>query len=133
MSKPLVIDRDKCTECHACELRCSFVHYGVFNANKSGIRIAAQWPDLPAVRLCRQCEDPACLDACPSGALVRDAGGAVHVHRDDCIGCEACVSACPYDGIWMDPLTTVAVKCDTCGGKYECVAGCMVGALSIGQ
>lgn len=133
MSKPLKVHVEKCTECHSCELKCSFVHLGVFNANKSGVRIVNHWPDLPAARVCRQCEDPACLPACPVEALVRTAEGAVRVNYDECIGCAACVEACPYDGIWLDPLSNVAIKCDTCEGRYECVAECATSALSIGE
>ncbi len=133
MAKSLVVDKSICTECRACELRCSFAHFGVFNPNKAGIRIVARWPELPHVRLCRQCDDPSCLDACPVGALERGEDGVVHVKWEDCTGCGACVEACPYDGIWLDPLSGVAIKCDTCGGEYQCVAGCMAGALSIGE
>jgi carbon-monoxide dehydrogenase iron sulfur subunit len=130
VSKPLLVDVKKCTECRSCELKCSFVHYGVFNSGKSGVRIVSRWPDLPAARICRQCEDPSCLPACPVEALVRTANGAIKVLRDLCTGCAACVDACPYDGIWLDPLSGLAVKCDTCEGRYECVPGCFTGALS---
>jgi carbon-monoxide dehydrogenase iron sulfur subunit len=133
MSKPLKVDIAKCTECRACELKCSFVHFGVFNAHKSGVRIVSRWPELPGARVCRQCAEPACLPACPVEALVRTSDGAVKVLYEECTGCGACVDACPYDGIWLDPLSGVAVKCDTCEGRYECVPECAVGALSIGE
>jgi len=132
-TKLALVVNDKCTECRACELKCSFVHFGVFNPHKSGIRIISDWPKLPRVRLCVQCEDPACLPACPVGALVRTDGGAVRVLYDECTGCGSCVAACPYDGIWLDPLSNVAIKCDTCAGRFECVAGCFAGALSVGE
>ncbi len=130
MPKRLVLDAPKCTECRTCELKCSFVHFGVYNPNKSGIRIVSCWPDLPAARICRQCEDPDCLPACPSDALVLIAGGVVQIRYDQCTGCGNCVEACPYDGIWLDPLSGVAVKCDTCAGRWECVPDCFPGALS---
>lgn len=126
----LSIELEKCTECRTCELKCSMVHFGVFNSNKAGIRIIPVWPGLPKARLCRQCEQPDCLPACPTGALVLTKEGNVKVNHEDCIGCEACVEACPYDGIWMDPLMNVAVKCDTCEGRFECVPGCFVTALA---
>ena len=130
MTQRLIVDVEKCTECRACELKCSFVHFGLFNANKSGVRIVSDWPELPRARVCVQCEDPACLPACPVEALVRTAGGAVQVLYEECIGCGDCVAACPYDGVWLDPLSGVAVKCDTCAGRFECVADCFAGALS---
>lgn len=133
MTQRLIVDTEKCTECRACELRCSFVHFGTFNPNKSGVRIASSWPELPRARVCIQCDDPACLPACPVEALVRTDAGIVKVLYEECIGCGDCVAACPYDGIWLDPLSQVAVKCDTCEGRFECVAGCFADALSVGD
>ena len=129
--KHLVFDAQKCTECRACELKCSFVHFGVYNPYKSGIRIVTDWPALATARLCRQCEDPDCLPACPSDALVLISGGVVQVRHDQCTGCGNCVEACPYDGIWLDPLSGLAVKCDTCDGRWECVPDCFAGALGV--
>ena len=131
MTKKLIVEVAKCTECRACELKCSFVHFGVFNERKSGIRIVSNWPALPRARVCIQCEDPQCLPACPTEALEINESGSVTVLHDLCIGCGACVEACPYDGIWLDPLSGLAVKCDTCDGRFECVTICYAGALSI--
>lgn len=131
MAQRLVIDAIKCTECRACELKCSFVHFGAFNARKSGVRIVSSWPELARARVCIQCEEPECLPACPTEALVVTESGSITVLHDTCTGCESCVDACPYDGIWMDPLSGLAVKCDTCDGRFECVAVCLAGALSI--
>jgi carbon-monoxide dehydrogenase iron sulfur subunit len=131
MPSRLSVDIEKCTECRTCELKCSFVHFGVFNSNKAGVRIVPNWPDLPQARICRQCDEPECLPACPTGALVLTDDGNVKVMYEDCIGCEACVDACPYDGIWLDPLSGVVVKCDTCEGRFECVQDCFVQALSV--
>jgi Fe-S-cluster-containing hydrogenase component 2 len=131
MVQRLIVDVVKCTECRACELKCSFGHFGVFNARKSGVRIVSNWPDLARARVCIQCEEPECLPACPTGALVFTESGSIAVLHDLCTGCESCVEACPYDGIWMDPLSGLAVKCDTCDGRFECVEVCFAGALSI--
>jgi len=133
MVQRLIVDIEKCTECRACELKCSFVHFGLFNPGKSGIRIVSDWPELPRARVCIQCEEPACLPACPTGALVLTKAGVVEVVHELCIGCGLCVDACPYDGIWLDPLSDIAVKCDTCAGRFECVATCFAGALSVGE
>ncbi len=127
----LVVDVGKCTECRACELKCAYVHFVVFNPNKSGVRIVSDWPELPRARVCIQCEDPECLPACPSGALELTADGVVKVLYEDCDSCALCVEACPYDGIWLDPLSGLAIKCDTCGGRFECVPICFADALSV--
>jgi Fe-S-cluster-containing dehydrogenase component len=131
MAKRLVIDLGKCTECRTCELKCSFVHFQVYNSKKAGIQILSQWPEQPAARLCIQCKEPDCLPACPSDAMVFTPERSVKVLYEVCIGCASCVDACQYDGVWIDPLNNVAIKCDTCEGNYRCVADCIVGALRI--
>ena len=133
MTRRLLVDTETCTECRACELKCSFVHFGLFNSNKSGVRFVPQWPELPRARICIQCADPECLPACPTEALVLNDEGVVKVLAELCDGCSMCVAACPYDGIWLDPLSEMAVKCDTCDGRFECVVYCFVGALSVGE
>jgi len=133
MTQRLIVDVSLCTECRACELTCSFVHFGVFNGRKSGVRIESEWPELPRARVCAQCHDPACLLSCPEEALVLSEQGVVRVQYELCSGCGSCVEACPFDGIWLDPLSGVAVKCDTCEGRFECLAHCFAGALSEGE
>jgi carbon-monoxide dehydrogenase iron sulfur subunit len=131
MPKRLEIITEKCTECRTCSMKCSFVHFTVYNPNKGGIQITPNWPDLPRIHLCQQCADPACYPACPNEAMEITAEGVVKIIYENCIGCGLCVDACPYDGVWLDPLTGIAVKCDTCEGRFECVADCFAGALSI--
>jgi carbon-monoxide dehydrogenase iron sulfur subunit len=133
MTKQLLIDVKKCTECRTCELKCSFVHFAVYNPNKSGVRIVSKWPELPRGRVCIQCVDPACLPVCPNETLQLSERGVVTVRYEQCISCGACVDACPFDGVWLDPLSNVAVKCDTCGGQFRCVADCFAGALNVSE
>lgn len=133
MTKQLLIDVKKCTECRTCELKCSFVHFRVYNLNKSGVRILTNWPEPARGQVCIQCEDPACLPACPNESLELTGQGVVIIKYDQCIGCGACVAECAYDGVWLDPLSNVAVKCDTCSGQFLCVADCFAGALSVSE
>jgi len=133
MTERLIVDVSSCTECRTCELQCSFTHWEVFNAGKSGIHIVSAWPELPQALVCRQCDEPECLEACPVEALVYTEAGALQVLCDECTGCGACVEACSYGGIWLDPQSGVAIKCDTCDGRFECIARCFAGALSSGE
>jgi len=47
--------------------------------------------------MCQHCENPPCVDVCPTGASFRRADGIVMVDRHTCIGCRYCMMACPYN------------------------------------
>jgi len=49
------------------------------------------------------CKDPECLTGCPTGAIFRDAKGAVDIDPLTCIGCFDCATQCPYNAISMVP------------------------------
>ena len=46
--------------------------------------------------LCQHCENPPCVDVCPTAASMKRADGIVLVDRHACIGCRYCMMACPY-------------------------------------
>lgn len=48
---------------------------------------------------CQHCENPACLDVCPTGATQQREDGIVWVDNELCIGCKSCMTACPYEGV----------------------------------
>jgi anaerobic carbon-monoxide dehydrogenase iron sulfur subunit len=122
---------ESCSDCRACELECSFVHFRLFNRNKSAIRITPDWPQPTHAAVCRQCDVAGCLEACPTGALHRTGSGPLQFRADDCVQCGACVEACPYDSIWLDASSGRVVGCDTCDGRYRCTQVCVTGALTL--
>ncbi len=76
--------------------------------NRAGSKTDAQWirkvglsdPQSGHRRflpmMCQHCENPPCVDVCPTGASFKRADGIVLVNRHICIGCRYCMMACPY-------------------------------------
>lgn len=129
MSKVLIVEPDKCTSCRLCELACSEQAVGAFQPSRAHIQVAIHADEafyFPSV--CIQCADAACVEACPTEALVRDPNtGAVVVVAEKCDACGDCVDACPYGAIRC--VDELARKCDLCGGDPQCVQYCTAGAL----
>ncbi len=46
--------------------------------------------------VCKHCEEAGCLEACPTGSIVRTEVGSVLVQNDVCNGCGYCVVSCPF-------------------------------------
>ncbi|MFZ5918001.1 MAG: 4Fe-4S dicluster domain-containing protein [Chloroflexota bacterium] len=144
MSRMILFDEARCTNCHLCEMYCSLVfgQRGVYEYRPSiaRIRVVENDDDTRYVaHVCLQCEAPACVDACPTGALYKDpATGIVVVDAGECTGCEMCVDACEFDCIFIvgGPSTGSgqrhAVKCEVCDDPL-CVRACAVKALTVGE
>jgi len=49
---------------------------------------------------------------------------------DGCNGDPACVPACPYGAMYFDTVSQYALACDLCGGDPQCVKYCYPGAVS---
>ena len=102
----MVIDTAKCTSgCDACVRGCNEEH-GLTGFGRPATD--AQWIRKVTVRdretarvaslplMCQHCENPPCVDVCPTGASFRRADGIVLVDKHTCIGCRYCMMACPY-------------------------------------
>jgi formate dehydrogenase iron-sulfur subunit len=65
--------------------------------------------------VCRHCEVAGCLEACPTGAIVRTETGGVFVQDDVCNGCGYCTVACPFGVVQRRPQPRPGA-----GGAFKC-------------
>ena len=88
--------------------------------------------------VCKHCTEAACLDVCPTGALMRTEFGTVVVQQDVCNGCGYCVSACPFGVIERREEDGRAWKCTLCydrlgaGLEPACAKACPTESIQFG-
>lgn len=71
-------------------------------------------------RICNHCLNPACVAACPSGALYkRGEDGIVLLDQNRCRAWRACVPACPYKKTYFNWHTGKSEKCILCFPRLE--------------
>lgn len=124
------VNSEKCIGCNLCEYACSLEKAGEINPLKSRIRVMRMHPFINLAVVCKLCENPACVAACPRGALVQsEETRVIRVDNKKCDGCGLCLEACPYGAIQYDEDTDAVVVCDLCDGKPACKEICPVEAI----
>ena len=89
--------------------------------------------------VCKHCERAGCLEACPTGAIIRNEFGDVYVQPDICNGCGYCVIACPFGVIDVDRQDGRAWKCTLCydrqkdGLEPACAKACPTQSIQFGE
>lgn len=138
--KQIMVDVRLCNGCLTCTLACAAAHSlsqtitGAM-AEKTPARIQVLPVKGQAVPLmCRHCEEPACVDACMTGAMQKDPVTGIvsnEGHEQTCVGCWMCIMACPYGAITQHPAKKIALKCDRCPCRKvpACVEACPNNAL----
>ena len=145
----LVIDGERCIGCEACTVACRmendtalfWIRVETLGSAHKGVPEGR----FPALRmhfvphLCRHCEDPACVGACPTEALYKRDDGPVVLNPAECNGCQACKGVCPYDALRFNPATAKMEKCSLCVHRIDqglapfCVVCCEGQAMHFGD
>ena len=137
----IATDLNRCVGCLACTVACKAVNnVPVGNFWNKTLRIGpnpktegAVWPDVEMYFLtvqCQHCENPECVNVCPTEASHKMEDGTVQIDKSKCIGCQFCVMACPYGVRYLNEEEKVVEKCTLCqqriaqGELPQCVAQC---------
>jgi formate dehydrogenase iron-sulfur subunit len=89
--------------------------------------------------VCKHCTHAGCLDACPTGAIIRNEFGDVYVQPDVCNGCGYCVPACPFGVIDLNHADGRAWKCTLCYDRQKdgftpaCAKACPTQSILFGD
>jgi formate dehydrogenase iron-sulfur subunit len=151
-------DTTVCIGCKACEVACkqwndlpsdggellpgrSYDNTGQLSANTwRHVRFAEvddKWTFMSDV--CKHCAHAGCLDACPTGALIRSEFGTVVLQPDICNGCGYCIPSCPFGVIDRDHDDGRAAKCTLCYDRLEdgmepaCAKACPTDSIQFGD
>ena len=130
----ICVESPLCRDCQACTLACSLHHENECNLGLARLQVTKDMARYEfEIVVCQHCDEPDCVDACPSGALVPDGRGVVVLLDDECNRCGLCASSCPYAAIFFHAGQDRYLKCDLCVGRADgplCVELCPVGALT---
>ncbi len=140
----LMIEASACIGCQACLAACKLendlppgprpiaaIQTGPWETDQGLIS-----QHLPAT--CYHCDRPACVLACPTGAMQKRGDGLVFSDLELCIGCQTCAVACPFGHPQLNPANGKIAKCDGCRQRIDaglwpaCALTCPTGALSYG-
>ena len=143
--KGFYFDSTRCVNCKTCMVACKKKNNLPLDVayRKVDTYVTGDYPNARMYHFshaCNHCADPACVKACPTGAMYRDEQDGTTQHDDDiCIGCGSCVIACPYGAPTVVKETGISMKCNACidtrgeDGMPTCVAACGTRALEFGE
>jgi formate dehydrogenase iron-sulfur subunit len=180
--KGFFTDTSLCIGCKACEVACKQwnalpsdgYEYTGFSYDNTGSLSGTTWRHVAFVErpgaghagaqsnwlmssdVCKHCTHAGCLQACPTGAIIRTEFDTVVVQADVCNGCGYCVPACPFgvvelanspvppvnsaaDSIRQDVEGMFAQKCTLCydrlvvGVEPACAKACPTDSIQFGD
>ena len=134
-------DSQSCIKCYSCVVSCSVEnrarmqhsgskdvmissnealnHYNYLTVKTSEQGVFPNVKSIAALKHCFHCENPKCMDICPTEAITKEATGAVLISERKCIGCQSCVDACPFDVPVFSKETGKTYKCIMCNDRLE--------------
>lgn len=160
MPKGLFTDTTVCIGCKACEVACkqwnqlpedgmSFSGMSYDNTVDLGgstwrhvefiERMNGNFSWLMLSDVCKHCQRAGCLEACPTGSIIRTEFDTVYVQPDICNGCGYCVVACPFGVIDRLEDDGRAWKCTLCYDRLKdelepaCAKACPTDSIIFGE
>lgn len=107
-----------------------------------GVDVAAAVKDMDRwvfmSDVCKHCTNAGCMDACPTGALIRTEFDTVVLQADVCNGCGYCIPSCPFGVVDRDHDDGRAAKCTLCydrlrdGMEPACAKACPTDSIQFG-
>ena len=162
-------DSTLCIGCKACEVACKEWNgvsedgfdWSGFSYDNTGAVGASTWRHVKFVEhppepgfggnapemaswsfssdVCKHCEEAGCLEACPTGSIVRTEFESVYVQPDVCNGCGYCVVSCPFGVIERNESDGRAFKCTFCYDRQKvgmipaCAKACPTESIQFGE
>lgn len=163
MAHGVLVDITRCIGCRSCQVACKQWHGVPAREADDAAQSPYAFQDLHAdcyTRIsfledrtgevptwhfvknqCLHCLKPACVSACPVGALQKSALGPVVYDQDRCIGCRYCMLACPFHipKYEWDSRNPWVRKCDFCADRLElglepaCIKACPMEVMLLGE
>ncbi|MGZ4891805.1 MAG: 4Fe-4S dicluster domain-containing protein [Halobacteriota archaeon] len=103
MTEVVTVNLKKCENCGVCEMACAERHGGKARLKVKDVLqsrgLIFEDEALPIV--CKQCENPPCIEVCKAKAIVRE-NGVISIDEDKCIGCGRCATSCPFNAIFIE-------------------------------
>jgi formate dehydrogenase iron-sulfur subunit len=112
------------------------VTWAADNATQAAVDDFSNWIFMSDV--CKHCTNAGCMDACPTGALIRSEFGTVVLQPDVCNGCGYCIPSCPFGVVARDHDDGRAAKCTLCYDRLEdglepaCAKACPTDSIQFG-
>ncbi|NMO19501.1 4Fe-4S dicluster domain-containing protein [Pyxidicoccus fallax] len=167
--KGFFTDTTLCIGCKACEVACKQwnqlpddgFHFTGMSYDNTGALGASTWRHVAFVErpvpltgltkggidfswlmmsdVCKHCQRAGCLEACPTGAIIRTEFDTVYVQPDVCNGCGYCVVGCPFGVISRREEDGRAWKCTLCydrlgeGMTPACAKACPTESIAFGD